>query len=330
MKKNKILSKLLITTTTIIGLMIGVSISASAKTRLYTFDVISDTHVKSGDTNANTRTATALKCIKNNFDDKCIVINGDVVDDYYQYDTLQSIISNANSGSEKLPYIYFNFGNHEFRPSASHSSEVEWYDWSVNEFSKKTNAIQSFLSHDSDVTANSRSGSYDWQYVKNNIFFFLGTDKLEYDEQNDCADLNRDYQLSHLDDKLNNSGWKFVFCHQPPHGTIHGADWQNCICERAYNDYNGDYFEGLLSKHTNTIMFTSHMHNNFNTYNFYDNSDSNFHQLGGTSIFGTSSIMEASQGLHVKVYDSEVVVQGVQYTSDNDYNVIAEKTIKLS
>lgn len=323
MKTMKNLSKLLVATLATVGLISGTSISASASTRLYTFDVISDTHVKSGDTNANTRTATALKCIKNNFNDKCIVINGDVVDNWDGYDALSGVINSANSGSEKLPYIYFNFGNHEFRREASRSSEKEWYDWSVNEFANKTNSIQASLSHDSDVTNNNRSGSYDWQYVKNNIFFFLGTDRLEYDEQNDCADLNRGYQLKHLDDKLDNSGFKFVFCHQPPHGTIHGADWKNSICERDYNDYNGDYFESLLSKHNNTIMFTSHMHNDFNTYGFNGNND-NFYKLGGCSIFGTSSILQASQGLHVIVYNDKVIVRALQFNSDDDYDQIGD------
>ncbi|MBU3107022.1 metallophosphoesterase family protein [Clostridium gasigenes] len=331
MKKNKNLLKFMSAIVTTVGLISATSISASASTRLYTFDVLSDTHVKSGDTNANTRLSTALNCIKSNFDDKCIVINGDVVDDYYQYSTLDSVIRNANSGSEKLPYIYFNFGNHEFRAAASNSSQSEWYKWSLNEFATKTNAIQASLSHDSDVTNNSRSSdsSYDWQYVKNNVFFFLGTDRLEYDQQNDCADLNRNYQLSHLDNKLNSSGWKFVFCHQPPHGVIHGADWRNSICERAYNDPNGEYFQSLISKHNNTIMFTSHMHNNFNTYGLDDNCNSNFHQLGGSSVFGTSSVLEASQGLHVVVYDDKVTVKAVQYNSDNDYDVIESKTISL-
>jgi hypothetical protein len=77
-------------------------------------------------------------------------------------------------------------------------------------------------------------------------------------------------------------------------------------------------------------MFASHLHNNFNSYKFNDNSDSNFHQLGGCSIFGTSSIKEASQGLHVTVYDNQIVVQAVQYNSEYGYSVIPNctRTIK--
>jgi hypothetical protein len=329
MKKNKGLLKFLIVTITTVGLISGTSIGASASTQLYTFDVISDTHVKPGDTD---KTTTALKCIKNNFNDKCIVINGDVVDNMYSYDALSSAVSNANSGSKRLPYIYFNYGNHEFVEDGGGSPVVEWYNWSLNEFGNKTNAIQSSLSYASGVSHGGRGvgQTYDWQYVNSNIFFFLGTDKLAWDDQINCADLNRNYQLSHLDDKLNASGWKFVFCHQPPHGTLHGADWQNCICEREYNDYNGDYFESLVSRHSKTIMFASHLHNNFNSYKFNDNSDSNFHQLGGCSIFGTSSIKEASQGLHVTVYDNQIVVQAVQYNSEYGYSVIPNctRTIK--
>lgn len=335
MKSKKSLLKFLIGTITTVSLITGSATSSFAaskpvnkatlsSTPLYSFSVISDTHVIYNDTD---KTINALNCIKNNFNDKCIVINGDVVDNYNEYSTLSRVMSYANnSGSKRLPYVYFNFGNHEFVKDGQGSPEGENYNNLLNNFINSTNSIQSSLGH-SDAYRDAGK-SYDWKYVNGNLLFFLGTDKIAYDDQINCADLDRNYQLNHLFNKLDTtSGWKFVFCHQPPHGIIHGADWQNCICERAYNDYNGDYFESEISKRSKTIMFASHMHNSFNTYRFTGSND-NFGQLGGCSVFGTSSIKEASQGLHVTVYSDHVNVDAIQYNSGTSYTKLFSKTVR--
>lgn len=116
MVKPKILFDLLA-----IGLIVAILIisapnsATSSKQNLeYSFSVISDTHVGISITKQDARaaienTTTALNCIKNCFPkDKCIVINGDIVDNYHDssYNALGKIISKVNKTGKKLPYIF--------------------------------------------------------------------------------------------------------------------------------------------------------------------------------------------------------------------------------
>ncbi|MBU3075838.1 metallophosphoesterase family protein [Clostridium estertheticum] len=332
MKIRKKLSKSLVAIIAAVGLISGTSTSAFASTSkmLYEFDVISDTHVGATDPNANAHTTTALNCIKNNFNDKSIVINGDVVDNYWDssYNALYNIVSNANSGSKKLPYIYFNFGNHEFRPSASSSSQPEWYDWSLSQFDTYTRKIQTNLLSPNGVSYGDRGQgqSYDLQHINNTNLFFLGTDRLVYGDTNDCADLDRDTQLNYLKGTLDSGRLTFMFCHQPPHGTVHASDWKNCIWDSVNSDNNSVFFKSLIGQYKNAIMFTSHTHNDFNTYPLKGNDD-NFAMVGNCPIFGTSSIKDASQGCHVVVYNNQVVVTAMHYISDYKYEQLGDPKV---
>lgn len=347
MKKKKSLLTLLVTAITAASLVTATSTGsfvAAAKTTtgatlsntpLYSFSVISDCHVNTNDTDRNVNFTNALQCIKYKFGgDSCIVMNGDVVDDNSEYDTLGKLISSANSG-KKLPYIYFNYGNHEFDDQPDGSPHVENYNRSLNTFITETNRIQTNYLNHSDAVRDA-GNSYDWKYVKGNLFFFLGTDKLAYDQQINCADLDRNYQLSHLFSKLNStSGWKFVFCHQPPHGTVQGSDWTNCICERSYDDPNGDYFENNIKQYNKTLMFTSHTHRDFNQYkntsdgykDAFGGHNDDFYQLGGCSVFNTSSVRYCAQGLHVIVYSDHVHVDGVQYKSPTSVSFVSKRDV---
>jgi hypothetical protein len=253
MKVKKIISTFLLTTITTAGLATShiTPASASAKsvsasTPLYTFSVISDTHIGYG-YSAIKNTSTALNCIKNSFTDRCIVINGDVVDNYLDssYQDLANVVNNVNtntaspsynpssiSGSKaKLPYIYFNFGNHEFRENASWSSDQSKYAWSLSQFDTYTRSIQTKLTPNGvSYTDRDRDKSYDVQYVNNATLFFLGSDNVNY---GDCAYLDPNYQLNYLKTKVNNSPL-FLFCHQPIYNTVSGSDANNCIYNRPY------------------------------------------------------------------------------------------------
>lgn len=315
MKRHKFLYKLLLTTLTTAALISATAISASASTLQYSFSVISDTHIGINDTSAHAQqaisnTTTTLNCIKNCFpNDKCIVINGDVVDNYQDssYQTLANIISSVNNSGRRLPYIYFNLGNHEFRPSGSSSSIPDYYNWSISQFVNKTRDIQTKLSVASGVTFSCRDTdkAYDIQHVCNTPFFFLGTDSIDWGSTNDCAYLNPDYQLNYMDNSIG-SGLSFVFCHQPPYNTVEGSDSSNCIT-------NTSDLEAVLNNHPKAIMFTAHTHLNFEDH-------SNYSTLGPCSIFSSPSIYENnSEGYHVDVYDNYVHISAIRYTSNNSY-----------
>lgn len=329
------IKKILITVLSVAVALSTMSISASAKidsTASYTFDVISDTHIddpssKYSTTNAataNRNTATALKAIKKSFpEDRCIVVNGDVVDNYWDsaYNQMYNIFHTANSDG-KLPYVYFNFGNHEFRRTASNSSEAEWYDWSISQFNTYTRKVQTELTPNGvSYDARGEGQAYDWQYVNNSLFFFLGSSKIEYDGYNDCALLDSSSQLANLDKKLSEGRLTFLFCHQPPTNTVHGSDSYNSI-------HNTSEFNSIISKYKKAIMFTSHTHNDFNTYKFFG-SNSNFSNVGNASIFGTSSILEGPQGCHVEVYSDGVIVYGVRYKTNGSYDILTKRTVNF-
>ncbi|QAA32420.1 metallophosphoesterase family protein [Clostridium manihotivorum] len=338
MRLKSILTALLVTSITTATLLTGskthVSASVKAKvatTPLYTFSVISDTHLGSGYT-AIKNTSTALNSIKNNFSDRCIVINGDVVDNYLDssYQDLTNVVNYVNTNTanpsynpssisgktSKLPYIYFNFGNHEFRENATWSSDQSKYDWSLSQFCTYTRSIQTKLTPNGvSYTDRDRDKSYDVQYVNNATLFFLGSDNVNY---GDCAYLDPNYQLSYLQTKINNKPL-FLFCHQPIYNTVYGSDANNCI-------YNSSDLTNIIGSHSNAIMFTSHTHNSFTSTSGFSQ---NFAKVGQSSVFATSSVVEGPQGLHVKVYSDRVVVDAVSYTSGSSYSVIASKTVYL-
>lgn len=340
MNFKKILSTFLLTTVAATGVFSGAtnSIKASAKSvsasaPLYTFSVISDTHIGYDDYSAIKNTSTALNSIKNCFpNDRCIVINGDVVDNYLDssYQDLANVVNCVNtntahpsynpssiSGSRaKLPYIYFNMGNHESRENAHWSSDQSKYDWSLSQFCTYTRSIQTKLTPNGvSYGDRDRDKAYDVQYVNNSTLFFLGTDDVNH---GDCAYLNPDYQLNYLKTKINNKPL-FLFCHQPIYNTVYGSDANNCI-------YNSNDLTDIISSHSNVVMFTSHTHNNYTKSKGFSE---NFATVGESSVFATSSILEGPQGCHVKVYSNKVVVEAVSYTSGNTYSVIASKTVYL-
>ncbi|GFZ32110.1 phosphohydrolase [Clostridium zeae] len=344
MKRNKSLLKVLIASITAVGLICGTSISAFAQGR-YEFDVISDTHVGHSSTDI-TNTTLALNCIKNKFpDSKCIVINGDVVDNNQKtsYDALYNIISNVNSTTTKLPYIYFNYGNHEFRANASDSSSN--YTGNLAYFNQRTRDIQArLLGNKGNVTINERTpgSSYDMQYINkatNDRLFFLGTDYIP-SGNTDNSYLDPNTQLYQLGLAINanktesiNTGIKkplFVFSHQPIANTVWGSEtsrnWGNII--------DSDQLISKLANHPEVITFTSHIHKGFTSGANADD----FYSLGGNdswgNIFSTSSVSydpnsnpAPAQGYHVIVWSNAVTVQAIQYISNTSYNVISSHTI---
>lgn len=110
MNKVKFLFALLTLIIVISILITNIIISKSKHTLLYSFSIISDTHLGVNESKNSKKIAIAkitltLNCIKYCFpNDKCIVINGDVVDNYYNssYSDLTNAIINANSPSKKF------------------------------------------------------------------------------------------------------------------------------------------------------------------------------------------------------------------------------------
>lgn len=295
----------------------------------YSFSVISDTHIGVNDRKKNGEIAiknliTSLKCIKNCFPkDKCIVINGDVVDNYYKssYNTLSNLIINVNSNVNRLPYIYFNLGNHELKPDGTGPSITKYYTRSINEFITKTSEIQKQLDAAPDISHYHRikNKSYDLQYVCKTPFFFLGSDTIENGATNECAYLKPEPQLNYLDNSIGSS-LSFVFCHQPPYNTVKGSNYMNCITN-TFNLLN------VLTKHPKAIIFNGHTHRSFETSPL--TFGNNYSKLGPCTVLTSPSVYRSLEGLHVTVYDNRVYIEGVKYISNTKYITKPEWSINV-
>ncbi|MBD7909965.1 MULTISPECIES: metallophosphoesterase [Clostridium] len=336
MKKHKSLLTLLIATISTIGL---ISVTPTAASAAYSFDVISDTHIgpdddpsPNGAFHPNANLNTTFESIKNNIkngkykNEQCIVINGDVVDNSQQssYNKLYNIVNQQKDG---LPYIYFNIGNHEYDANPYvQPNIIEDFHTGLNRFNSNTNNIRKLLSANTKgkVTDTDRDNSYDIQYInnKNDRLLFLGTDEIP---TNPCAAyLNPDTQLNWLQgriqDNTNEGGDSkkpmFIFLHQPLYQTTYGStfdDWGYLYPN------NTTYVKQWLTGHPEIVVFTGHTHEQFKENDEW-NSD-NFFSLGdnSASIFNVPSIGNDSgkgpQGYHITVYSDGIVVTGVRYTN---------------
>lgn len=290
----------------------------------YSFSVISDTHLGVDETKysgkiAIAKTTTALNCIKNCFPkDKCIVINGDIVDNYYEtsYDSLTNTILNVKN----LPYIYFNLGNHEFKSNGNGSSIKKYYYQSISEFVNKTRYIQTKLNASADISHfyRDKNKAYDLQYVQYTPFLFLGSDSITEGSTNDCAYLNSD-QLSYLSQHIN-TGLSFVFCHQPPYNTVKGSDASNCI-------YNTNDLLHVLKSHPKAIIFTAHTHRDFENYPL--TFGNNYSKLGSCPVITSPSVYRSLEGLHISVYNDLIYIQGIKYCSNVSYTTYPSWSITI-
>jgi 3',5'-cyclic AMP phosphodiesterase CpdA len=344
MKKRKNFLTILIATISTIGLISLTSTTASAS---YSFDVISDTHIgPSDDTDPNggfhpyKNLNNVFTSIKAKYpDDQCIVVNGDVVDNSQQtsYDQLYNIVNNQKSG---LPYVYFNIGNHEYAANPYvQPNIIEDLNTGLNKFNYNTNRIRSLLNSKNQVTTDPREHTYDIQYInsKNDRLVFLGTDEITNGHP-EAAYLNPNGQLDWLHQVIQNNttegsntkkGKKpmFIFLHQPLYDTTYGSTNQ----EWGYlYENNTRYIKEWLNDHPEIIVFTGHTHEQFQDYDYWN--DSNFYSLGDNSakIFNVPSTGndngKGAQGYHVTVYSDGVVVTGVKYTG-SDCEVINTRTI---
>lgn len=290
----------------------------------YSFSVISDTHLGVDETKysgkiAELKTTIALNCIKNCFPkDKCIVINGDVVDNYYEtsYDSLASTILKVKG----IPYIYFNLGNHEFKSNGNGPSIEKYYYKSIDQFANKTRYIQSKLNAAADIShfCRDKNKSYDLQYVQHTPLFFLGSDSITSGSTNDCAYLNSD-QLNYLSHHIS-AGLSFIFCHQPPYDTVKGSDASNCI-------YNTNDLLHVLKSHPKTIIFTAHTHRAFENYPL--TFGNNYSKLGSCPVITSPSVYRSLEGLHVSVYNDLVYIQGIKYCSNVSYTTYPSWSITI-
>lgn len=269
------------------------------------FQVISDIHVTSWDSNLNTRFGNALKDIAATAPDSAgIFIVGDNVDTCQDatYDNFFSIIDANQTG---LPDIYYAIGNHEYFETVS------------NPYLSTNNTLTCAEKADKFLQKTGAPGLYYDKYINNQHFIVLGSDQTELVD--DDAYIS-DEQFTWLENKLAETKNKkvpiFLFLHQSMADTVAGS-----IGGKPGQGWNGlkpeqdAKLRSILSKYPQVIMFNGHSHWDIESaHEMYDGADKE------PSIFNTGAVCmlwtdaqqskEGSQGFYVETYNDKVLVRG--------------------
>lgn len=290
---------------------VAFSIPDSAKfpteSPLYTFDVMSDTHVQAWDSEQNERVNMAFQDIKKNDPhSKGIIVNGDMVDQGFD-DNYKNFFSIVNKNKEGLPPLYLVMGNHEFMDFST-----------ANPYTNATDEkMQKWLSY----TQN--SAPYYDTYINGQHFIMLGSE--EYSElssgyDHDYCDIS-ETQFNWLRTKLAETKDKkepiYLFLHQPMQNTVAGS--------LEYQGWNGvkpdqeQELRSILKDYPQVIMFNGHTHWLLESdHEMYDGKSS-FASIFNTASAGylwsdANQAIDSGEGLYIEVYKDKLLVKGRNYT----------------
>lgn len=291
---------------------------------LYSFQVISDTHIQSDLSCAyDVNFANALKDINNvEPGSSRLIINGDVTNAGIRanWEAYNKIISNNTH-----PKIDCSFGNHDTW------QEHSWVDQDAYNTSK-----QNFLNYTGESNV-----YYDY-WLNDNHFIFLGSEK-----SNGNYAYFSNTQLKWFEETLQKNAASnkpiFVFIHQPLYDTVSGSkpgqEWNGIEQDSAVR--------AILAKYPQSILFTGHTHWEFGSkYIMYNQKICSMFNIPSCGYCWTDSDTEddISEGYYLDVYKDKVVVKGRNFTtnewmqnaqyqisySGNDKNAIINAVDKLA
>lgn len=262
---------------------------------LYSFQVLSDTHITSDLTAVHDKNFdSALKDI-NTIDPNSskLIINGDVTDCGLKsnWDAFSQILN-----TNKHPNVSASFGNHDTWQDNS------WVDQNQYAISK-----QNYLSY-----TNSPNIYYDY-WLQNNHFIFLGSEK----SNGNIAYLS-DTQLQWFDKTLAQNAASnkpiFVFIHQPLYDTVSGSK-----PGQGWNGIEQDTeVKNILAKYPQAILFTGHTHWEFGSkYIMYNEKYCTMFNIPSCAYCWTDANTEddISEGYYIEVYNDKVLVKGRNFTT---------------
>ncbi len=293
-------------------------IPASAKfpneTPLYTYNVISDTHITTWDSSMNKYFDLALKDIKQNDPNSSgIFIDGDMVDSGLDenYAKFFSILDANKAG---LPNIYYAIGNHEFMETTNvpygHPMDGKLQKWLDN--TKEPNIY------------------YD-QYINGQHFIVMGSEQSVYDttyQDDDCyiSETQFNWLRQKLAETKNKKEPIFLFLHQSMSNTVAGS-----IGIKGTDGAQGWYgmkpeqeeeLRSILKGYPQVVLFNGHSHWVLESkYEMYDGKNT-FASIFNTASAGSlwsdaGETIDGSQGLYVEVYKDKVLVKGRSFSNGN-------------
>ena len=287
------------------SLAIPENVRFKQETPLYTFDVMSDTHIQSWDSEMNTHLGMAFQDIKQN-DPKSggIFVVGDMVDQGFD-ENYKKFFSIVDANKNGLPQLNLVMGNHEFMDFSSSLP-----------YSNADGKLQKWLNN----TGN--TAPYYDSYINGQHFIMMGSE--------DYSDLKNGYahdycnisetQFNWLRNKLAETKDKkqpiFLFLHQPMLNTVAGS-----YEAQGWNGVRPDQeaeLRSILKDYPQVILFDGHTHWILQAdHEMYDGK-STFASIFNTASAGylwsdANETINGSQGLCVEVYKDKVLVKGRNY-----------------
>ncbi len=292
-----------------------VEIPDSAKfpdeTPLYTYDVISDTHITTWDSSMNKYFDLALKDIKQNDPTSSgIFLDGDMVDCGLD-ENYAKFFSVLDENKDGLPNIFYAIGNHEFMETTNDPYSHPNVDGRLQRWLDNTKEPNVY---------------YD-QYLNGQHFIVMGSEQTTYADD-DCY--ISETQFNWLRQKLAETKGKkepiFLFLHQSMANTVAGS-----IGIKGTDGAQGWYgmkpaqeaeLRNILKDYPQVILYNGHSHWILESkYEMYDGKSS------FASIFNTASAgylwsdagetIDGGQGLYVEVYKDKVLVKGRSFSNGN-------------
>ncbi|MEC0226008.1 metallophosphoesterase family protein [Paenibacillus alba] len=269
---------------------------------LFSFSVLSDTHIIASDTESQLLLSRALAdhhALRPN--SKLLVMNGDLTNgSEADYRSLQTLLS-----SQPHAPVHATMGNHDY-----------YGVWRTPEGGMDTSKMNPAWSSKQAVALFDRLWGYDKPYheliVEGYRFLFLSGEAYR--------DVNASYaedaflspeQLAWLRERLTNAGTAdagkpvFVFLHQPLPQTLDGTDRELGVIQHQE-------LRALLDAHPNVIFFSGHTHWNLETtqqvkqLKFLAASSASIREVWSSQ--NEPETMAISQSLVVDVYKDRVVI----------------------
>jgi|GEM_PF-701952 len=265
---------------------------------LYTFDILSDTHVSTDSSLPyNSNFDYALKEM-NKLDKTSsgLIIDGDVVnsgleENWEEYDK----ILNQNKHPQKVDIA---LGNHD-----------TWQQNNSIDQSEYKKSKENFLKH------SGKPNVYYDDWINGNHFIFLGSEQSDGDTAYFSDDQLKWFDNTLAENAANNKPI-FVFIHQPLHGTVAGSkDGQGSTANNLAQDAQ---VRQILAKYPQAILLTGHTHWEFGSKDMMYNANyCTMFNLPACAYCWTDDNEgdDISEGYYVEVYKDKVLLKGRNFTT---------------
>ncbi|ULL15862.1 metallophosphoesterase [Paenibacillus sp. H1-7] len=282
---------------------------------LLSFHVLSDIHFQAWDKRSQVKLQAALNDLNTMSPDAdALIFNGDLTNGRQSdYDKLNELLKRTVHPEA----VYSTIGNHEFY-QAWYDAKGSWNEAGFPNGETEQASIGRFLqfTKESSIYYEKEIGGYP--------FLFLGSEQYRQSDAGNSEDAYlSDSQLEWLKQSLKKHGASrkpiFVFLHQPLPDTVAGSSC--CVNNRAVIQHQ--QLKNILSAYPQVIFFTGHTHwelkhpDTLVQDRFVMLNSSSVEQPWTVGEDGGERMLspEASEGLHVEVYDGKVIIQGRDFHS---------------